>query len=155
MIMSWLRSMLGPLAAVIDFFSAHPEIITIVLAIWMIFYIAGRIQLSRIRQKTVALVVEQGRRELALDPSISLVALREKLLARWQAEFAGWRYLFVPHKYEFWPVKASPKNVLVKMPFSPQWLHDELGRAGLNLPEPEAAPGPAALPKGKPGKGKK
>jgi len=147
MIISWVRTMLGPLSAILDWFSAHPGIITAVLVVWFALYIAGRIQLSRIRQRTAALVVEQSRHELAFDPSISLAALREKLLARWQAEFAGWRYLFVPHKYEFWPVKATPGNVLVKMPFTPEWLHELLTKASVAHPEP---PPPPAIPKIKP-----
>ena len=153
MIISWVRTMLGPLSAILDWFSAHPGVITAVIVVWLAFYLAGRIQLWRIRLRTTALVVEQSRRELTFDPSMSLAALRDKLLARWQAEFSGWRYLFVPHKYDFWPVKATPGNVLVKMPFSPEWLHQVLTRAGVTHPEPPPPPArptrPASLPKAK------
>ncbi len=150
MIISWVRTMLGPLSAILDWFSAHPGLITGILVVWLVLYVAGRIQLSRIRQRSAALVVAQSQHELAFDPSISLAVLRDRLLAQWQAEYAGWRFWFVPHKYEFWPVKATPRNVLVKMPFSPEWLHEVLTKAGVAHPEPPpplAGPArPAAVP---------
>ena len=153
MIISWVRTMLGPLlSTILDWFAAHPGIITAVIVVWMVFYLAGRIQLWRIRLRSVALVVEQSQRELAFDPSMSLAALQEKLLARWQAEFSGWRYWFVPNKYDFWPVKATPKNVLVKMPFTPEWLHAVLTKANITHPAPPPPPPPPrpapVLPKG-------
>ncbi len=133
MIMAWIRSMLGPFGVIMDFFAAHPEILTAILAVWMLLYVAGRIQLKLIEQRTAQLVIERTRRLIAADPAISFAALREKILPEWQEACQGWNYKFVPHKFEFWPVPATPKNVLVKLPLGPEWFATVLKTNGINL----------------------
>ena len=140
MIMAWIRGNLGPLAAITDFFAAHPEIMTAILALWMVFYAAGRIQVKLIERRTALLVVERSRRLLAVDPQLTLAELREKILPAWLEELKNWKYFFVPHKYDFWPVPATPKNVQVKLPLSTEWLAKILKANGILLPGAVADP---------------
>jgi hypothetical protein len=142
MIMGWIRSMLGPLAVIMDFFSAHPEILTAILAVWMLIYAIGRIQLALIQQKTARLVVELSRSLVAANPQVSLADLREQLLPPWLEELKTWKYLFIPHKYDFWPVPASVKNVQIKFPMPPDWLNRVLKTNGILL---QGAPPAASI----------
>jgi hypothetical protein len=133
MIMGWIRSMLGPFGVIMDFFAAHPEILTGILALWMLLYAAGRIQLVLIQRRTERLVINRARRLVAENPLLTLAELREAFLPTWQEEVKKWNFLFVPHKFDFWPVPASPKNVLVKFPISPEWLAKALDTNGIKV----------------------
>jgi hypothetical protein len=133
MIMSWIRSMLGPFVVIMDFFSAHPEILTAILTLWMALYVAGRIQLKLIEQRTVRLVVDRSRRLVAANPQISLADLRAYIVPVWLEEIVKWNILFIPHKFDFWPVPVTPKNVQVKLPLSPEWLTNVLKTNGIIL----------------------
>ena len=133
MIMSWIRSMLGPFVVIMDFFSAHPEILTAILTLWMALYVAGRIQLKLIEQRTVRLVVDRSRRLVAANPQISLADLRAYIVPVWLEEVVKWNILFIPHKFDFWPVPVTPKNVQVKLPLSPEWLTNVLKTNGIIL----------------------
>ncbi len=134
MIMTWIRGNLGPLAVIMDFFAAHPEILTAILALWMLIYAIGHIQVKMIESRTARLVIERCRLLMAADPQLSLAELREKILPAWLEEYKNWSFYFVPHKYDFWPVPATPKNVLVKLPLSNEWLARVLKRDGIILP---------------------
>ena len=131
--MSWIRSMLGPFVVIMDFFSAHPEILTAILTLWMALYVAGRIQLKLIEQRTVRLVVDRSRRLVAANPQISLADLRAYIVPVWLEEIVKWNILFIPHKFDFWPVPVTPKNVQVKLPLSPEWLTNVLKTNGIIL----------------------
>ena len=133
MIMSWIRSMLGPFVVIMDFFSAHPEILTAILTLWMALYVAGRIQLKLIEQRTVRLVVDRSRRLVAANPQISLADLRAYIVPVWLEEIVKWNILFIPHTFDFWPVPVTPKNVQVKLPLSPEWLTNVLKTNGIIL----------------------
>ena len=134
MIMGWIRSMLGPFVVVLDFFSAHPELLTAILVLWMLIYAAGLIQLKLIERRTVRLVVDRSQRLVAANPQISLADLRAKLLPLWLEEMKNWNFLFIPHKFDFWPVPVTPKNLQVKLPLSPEWLLKVLNTNGIILP---------------------
>jgi len=120
--MAWIRSMLGPLVVVMDFFSAHPEILTGILTVWMGFYAAGHYQMKAIEKRTIRLVLERGRLLISADPQISLVDLRARILPIWLDEMKEWKYWFIPHKFDFYPVRVTPENVQAKLDMTQEWL---------------------------------
>jgi hypothetical protein len=145
MIIGWLRAMLGPLGVILDFFSAHYEILTVILSLWMLFYAAGHLQVKLIEKRTALLVVDWSQRLLAADPQISLADLHKRILSAWLEEFKNWKYYFVPHKFDFWPVPATSQNVQVKLPLSPEWVAKVLKKNGISLPSATAEASAAAL----------
>jgi hypothetical protein len=126
--------MLGPFVVIMDFFAAHPEFLTAILALWMLFYAAGLIQLKLIERRTARLVIDRSLRLVAANPQISLADLRANILPAWLDEINKWNFLFIPHKFDFWPVPVTPKNVQVKLPLSPEWLAKVLNTNGIILP---------------------
>jgi hypothetical protein len=141
MVMAWIRTMLGPLSLILDFFKAHPELLTAILLAWLLVNAAGRIQLKIIEDRTILLVTTQSRRLIALYPAISLVDLREKLLPLWNEEVKNWRFLFIPHKFDIWPVSVTPENILLKLPLSSEWLAGVLIKDGIAIQNTSTAPG--------------
>jgi len=69
--MSWLRSTLGPFVAVLDYFSANPETLSLILLIWALIYFSGLLQLKRIESKTASLVLEHSLPLLQANPQLS------------------------------------------------------------------------------------
>jgi hypothetical protein len=133
MFMSWIRSMLGPFNAVLDFFSAHPEALTAILVVWAAIYYAGYLQLKHIEAKTRRLVLEESRTRLQAQPGASARELFESVYPRWASEFKSWKYLYIPHRWELWPVRPTETNVRVKLSLSPDWVADLLAKNGITV----------------------
>jgi hypothetical protein len=124
-----IRGMLGPsLTPIYDYILVHPQIISVILMIWIILYVLGRYQLTTIERKTKEMVLDLGRKEIARNPHISSSALYKKIYPEWEAELKGkkWGTYFILHRLEFWPVPVKPETVLVKFPFSAEWIEDLL-----------------------------
>jgi hypothetical protein len=114
--------MLGPFTVVLDFLTAHPLLTSAILATWGIIYYAGRVQLKIIEAKTIKLIVSHCRILLVKDSGISATDLYSKIFPIWVQELKTWQYLFIPNKYDLWPVPVTVENVLVKIPISPRWI---------------------------------
>jgi len=133
MIMAMIRSSLGPLVAIMDYFAAHPEILTAILTTWMIFYATGHYQMKAIERRTIRFVLERGQILVAANPQITLADFRERILPIWLEEMKEWHYWFIPHKFDFYPVRVTPKSVQAKLPLSPEWLARVLKINGITL----------------------
>jgi hypothetical protein len=133
MFLAFIRSMLGNLGGqVLDFMIAHPMLVTVTLTVWLGVFVAGRLQVRRIEQKSADLVVEMGRELIARKPHITARGLYKRIYPRWCAALRGWAW-FVPHRLDLWPVLVKPETVQQKFLFSPQWIAEVLRRHGIAL----------------------
>jgi hypothetical protein len=133
MVMAWIRSSLGPFVVIMDFFAAHPEILTGILTFWMVFYAAGHYQMKAIERRTIRFVLERSRILVAANPQITLADLRARIIPPWLEEMKEWHFWFIPHKFDFYPVRVTPTTVQAKLPLSPEWLATVLMTNGIAL----------------------
>jgi len=130
-----IRSMLGSLGRpVLDFVINNPSLVTGILAVWLGLFVAGRLQLRRIEQKSAELVVEMGKELIASKPHITARGLYKRIYPRWCEAVRGWAW-FVPHRLDLWPMPVRPETVQQKFPFSPQWIAEVLRQHGIHLEE--------------------
>jgi len=135
MILAFVKGMLGNLGRpVLDFILDNPSFVTGVLAVWLGVFVAGRLQLRHIEQKSVELVVELGRELIAKKPHITASGLYKRIYPRWSQSLRKWGW-FVPHRLDLWPVPVRPETVQQKFPFSPQWIAEVLRQHGTPLEE--------------------
>jgi len=135
MFLAFIKSMLGSLGRpVLDFMLNNPSFVTAILAVWLGVFVAGRLQLQHVEQKSVELVVEMGRELIAKKPHITARGLYKRIYPHWCKAVRGWAW-FVPHRLDLWPVPVRPETVQQKLPFSPQWIAEVLRRHGILLEE--------------------
>ncbi len=133
MIEVMIRSMLGPAGgAVLDWLRSHPTVTNGILALFLIVYAMGRLQLRRIEQRTIQLVLEMSKEWLARKPNITASGLYKRIYPRWSEAVRHWG-LFIPHRLELWPVPVRPETVQSKLPLSPQWIAEVLAKHGIQL----------------------
>jgi hypothetical protein len=131
----YLKSLLGGWgSAVLDFMLNQPSVVAALLLVWFGIFVAGRLQLRRIEQKSAQLVVTTARELLAAQPQLTLQGLYEQIYEPWRAMVSTWA-LFIPHRLDLWPVPVTAETVQQKRVFSPQWLAEVLHRHGLILEE--------------------
>jgi hypothetical protein len=134
MIDAVVRGMLGSLSPVLDFLLEHQILVSSVFLVWLIVYGAGRYQLRRIRQRTIQLVVELGRKYVADNPRITSKTIYRRAYARWAESLPRWAW-FVPHRLDLWPVPVNADTVSHKFSFSPEWVAEVLRRHDVPLRE--------------------
>ena len=125
--------MLGPFNAVLDYFGEHPEQLTILLVIWAVVYFTGYLQLKRIEAKTKKLVLLESSACLQTHPGASTQELYEVVYPLWAAEFKTWKYWYIPHRWDLWPVRPTEKNVNAKLALTVEWLGTFLEKNGVSL----------------------
>lgn len=126
-----LRSFLGPFTIILDFFATRPEWVTVFFSLYLGLYALGRLQLFGIRKRTHQLIEERCKEWLAAQPKASAKELYRRFYPIWETELSKWRYFFILNKYDLLPVSVTPKHVLVKIPLSPEYLHQYLEEIGL------------------------
>ncbi|MBE9473096.1 MAG: hypothetical protein IMY75_13465 [Chloroflexi bacterium] len=135
MFLAFIKSMLGSLGRpVLDFILDNPSFVTVILAVWLGVFAAGRLQLRRIEHKSVELVLEMGQELIAKKPHITARGLYKRIYPRWCEAVRGWAW-FVPHRLDLWPVPVRPETVQQKLPFSPQWIAEVLRQHDIRLEE--------------------
>lgn len=135
MFLAFIKSMLGDLGRpVLDFMLDNPSLVTVILAVWMGVFVAGRLQLGRIERKSVELVLAMGQEMIAKKPHITARGLYKRIYPRWCKALRGWGW-FIPHRLDLWPVPVKPETVQQKLPFSPQWIADVLHQHNIKLEE--------------------
>jgi len=135
MFVEFIKSMLGSLGRpVLDFMLDNPSFVTGVLVVWLGVFVAGRLQLRHIEQKSVELVVEMGQELITKKPHITARGLYKRIYPRWCEAVRGWGW-FVPHRLDLWPVPVRPETVQQKLFFSPQWIAEVLRQHGIQLEE--------------------
>jgi hypothetical protein len=135
--------------AVIDFATNNPGVILAVSVLWLSTFFLGKYQLNSIRTKTESWVLESTNRILAETPGISVNKLYDQLYPGWETNLRGSAY-FIMHRWEIWPVPATPRFVKNRIDFTPDWLGGFLWANGIKLPgskAPEKKEGSEYLPK--------
>jgi hypothetical protein len=130
MFLSWIRSMLGPFTVVLDYFAANPDRLSILLALWALVYFTGLVQLKRIESKTVSLVLQLSRPLIEANPNFTSEDLYQHIYPIWIEELKNWKYLYIPHKHDLWPVSVSLEHIQAKILFSPEWISKTLAKNG-------------------------
>ncbi|MCE1254645.1 MAG: hypothetical protein LWX83_13980 [Anaerolineae bacterium] len=136
MIDAIVRSMLGPLAIILDYIIQNPVIASIILFVYLSIYMAGYFQLRNIENKTTLLVLEFSKEEVKRKPNITSGGLYKKIYPTWEKELKTWG-IFVPHRLELWPVPVSADVIKQKLSFNPQWIADLLKKNNITLVENE------------------
>lgn len=139
MILEFVKVMLGPFARVLDFLLQNPVFTTALLLVWLMIYMAGRVQLRQIEQKTQELVLQLSREYLAQQPHLSATDLYQQIYPHWSQAVPGWGR-FVPHRLDLWPVPATPENVAQKIAFSPRWIAELLKAQNIKLTPDQSQP---------------
>ncbi|MGA2083417.1 MAG: hypothetical protein ABSH53_22830 [Holophaga sp.] len=105
----------------------------LVSAAWLVFYIFGRRQFSRVRQGTTELVLEQGRLAGQARPRPTVEGFFAQIQPAWRAMLRQ-RAWFIPHRTELFPVPAQPEVVARRLNFTPGWVGAYLRLNGVDLP---------------------
>jgi hypothetical protein len=122
---------------VIDFATNNPGLILIVFGLWLSVFYLGRYQLNAIRSKTESWVLESAKSILKEHPGINEQKLYEQLYPEWEQNLRGSAY-FIMHRWEIWPVPATPRFVKGRLDFTPEWLGGFLWANGIKLPGSKA-----------------
>jgi len=102
------------------------------LFIWLLFFLAGKFQYSRLRNATMNLALEQADTLLRRDRDLTVEHCYEVLLPEWERMLKRTTW-FIPHKTEMWPMPARPDYVRNRMNLSPVWLGAFLELNGFKL----------------------
>lgn len=135
--------------AVIEFATNNPGLILFIFGLWIAIFSLGKYQLNSIRTKTESWVLESANRILTETPGISVTKLYDQLYPGWEMNLKGSAY-FIMHRWEIWPMPATPRFVKDRIDFSPEWLGGFLWANGIKLPgskAPEKEEGSKYLPK--------
>jgi hypothetical protein len=137
MLLQFIRSMLGPVfGPVLDFILENPAPVASFLAVWLIIYAAGRLQLRHIERQTERLVTEAAQEIVVDKPHITSRGLYKRIYVDWSQQVRQWGW-FVPHRLDLWPVPARSETVQHKFGFSPEWIAAVLDKHGIRLDEHE------------------
>lgn len=107
--------------------------IAVFSGVWLLFYILGRWQFSRVIEGTLALVMEQGRKAHRSPSRPTVEEVYAKIQPEWEAMLKK-KAWFILHKSELFPVPATPAIVRKRFNFTPVWLGAYLQVNGIELP---------------------
>lgn len=130
-----IRGLLGKLVPIYDYILSHPAVITVVLGILVLFYLAGLFQLKIVEKKTREFILALAPDLIKEKPHITSSGIYKHVLPRWEIELKKWNVLFIPHRLDIWPVPANPKNLVSKMGFNPEWVRKLLEEEKFKLDE--------------------
>jgi hypothetical protein len=118
--------------AAIKWMLANPLIVGAALLMWMGSLAAGKYQVQRLKSRTESLVLEAAQQWRAAGRGLGAKDLYRNLYPEWSA-MVRHSALFIPHRWELWPVPASPTRVEERIGFSPEWIHDFLTEQGFSV----------------------
>ncbi|MGD8622243.1 MAG: hypothetical protein PVH60_09830 [Anaerolineales bacterium] len=118
MIGSWGR-------AVIRWALDNPYLVGGFMSLWMVLFFAGNWQLNRLKERTNKLVIHEANRLLGEVPGITVKQFYKKLKPSWE-EMVKHNAWFVPHRWELWPMPATPSIVEQRIDFTAEWLGEFL-----------------------------
>lgn len=126
-----LRSLLGPFVVILDFFILNPEILGLIISLYLITLGLGRLQVKRITTRTVELILEKCSAWLKETPTLTGKQLFDRFYPIWIEELKNFKFPLIMNKHDLWPVTVTPEHVLFKLPLSPEYLNQTLINAGL------------------------
>lgn len=118
--------------AVIGWALENPFWVFLGFALWLAVFGMGKLQLEGIRKKTEDWVLQTSRQIVADTPDISIDDLYERLYPRWVDHIRG-SAVFILHRWEIWPLPATPRFVKDRLDFTPGWLGSYLQANGLSV----------------------
>jgi hypothetical protein len=147
MIEALLHAMIGDWGLeVIDWAMKNPGWIFAGLGAWLVMFGLGKLQLKSIRDKTETWVLDSSNQIVAESPGISIQNLYERLYPDWVTNLRG-SAIFILHRWEIWPVPATPRFVKDRIEFTPEWLGGFLWANGLKVKGGQAPEAKAITPK--------
>jgi len=133
MIEGLLYAMIGDWGlAVINFATENPGWILLATGAWATMFGLGKLQLKSIHTKTESWVLESSKQIVIDSPSITVDKLYEQLYPEWVQNLRG-SAAFILHRWEIWPVPATPRFVKDRIDFTPEWLGGYLWANGLKV----------------------
>jgi hypothetical protein len=93
-------------------------IFTGLAAIWLTFLAAGRLQLKKVKERTVELVLSEAKVELKKNPYLTIDSFYRVIYPKW-CQMLKSTALFIPHQSELWPMPANPNYVTSRIKFLP------------------------------------
>jgi hypothetical protein len=139
-----IYAILGPWGrAVIEWLLAHPAVLGSILAVWMGLMLWSQQSLRRVQNRTNALVLEGARKALAANPRLNSAQVYEQLYPEW-CLMVRRSAMVVPHRWELWPLPATPSIVRDRIGFTPHWLWGHLVANGIRPAGAAPEPGKAA-----------
>lgn len=94
------------------------SILFFLLVLWYLFYVAGTIQYRRIQKMTREIVLKYANQAIESQYEQSYEKLYEACYSDW-CEMVEKTAVFIPHKTELWPIKATLENVKKRINFTP------------------------------------
>jgi len=125
MIGSWGR-------AVIKWALANPVLVGLACGAWLAVIGASMLQLKWARERTAEMSLRIARGLLDQEPMLQIDRLYQRLYPAW-SDMVRKTIYFIPHRWEIWPVRATPERVAKRLEFSPQWLGTFLWENGLEV----------------------
>lgn len=133
MIETFIRGLLGPsLAPLLDFLETHPALVAAFLFVLVGLYVAGRVQLNNISNKTKTYVLNKYQEVIQRRPKITAAGLYKLIYPEWAEEVKTWGW-FIPHRLDLWPVPVNAENVKSKITFDAKWVADILQKNKIEL----------------------
>lgn len=117
----------------IDF---SPETSLIVFSVWLIVFLSGKMQLRLIEKISINFVLQKYEELISQNRKIRLGQFFNAISENWEPEVRR-KVLFVPHRFELWPMPASPKYLAKRLPFSENWVGKVLVENGKELKDPK------------------
>ncbi len=122
MIQEMIYGVLGPWSRdVIGWGIANPIPVGFFLTVVLGFWIAGKYQLQKIEERTTIYVRENAKTPTGKQTQKSIEKFYEDIYPGW-TKIVKETALFVPHRWELWPVRATPEHVKEHLDFTPEWI---------------------------------
>lgn len=116
--------------AMVGWLLDHSGLVSTILAFYFAIYLAGRIQLQRIIQKSENMVVEAAVEMAKENKRVQASKIRRQLYPQWSERLKEWAW-FIPHRLELLVVPVSLRSVEEKFSFSKEWVAEVLQKNGL------------------------
>lgn len=118
--------------AVIEWALANPVQVGLACGAWLIIIGASKLQLKWIKDRTESLMLTTASRLLEVNPRLPVDKLFDQVYPIW-SEMVRKTALFIPHRWEVWPVPATPERVAGRLNFTPEWLGQHLLANGVEV----------------------
>jgi hypothetical protein len=108
------------------------QITVILLVVWFIMFVAGKLQQRRIKKKLFNRIQEGIQPALEKDPDLGLDEYYDWVFSKW-GDLVRSNAWFVLSKNELYPVSADPDRLKDRMNLTPVWLGAYLKLKGIEL----------------------
>jgi hypothetical protein len=118
--------------AVIEWALVNPVQVGLACGAWLVIIGASKLQLKWIKDRTESLMLTTASGLLEVNPRLPVDKLFDQVYPIW-SEMVRKTALFIPHRWEVWPVPATPERVAGRLDFTPEWLGQHLLANGVEV----------------------